>query len=393
MGSTSYASNEGSSVTEGMNMLAETANAEILRSNGVSDIKDGSHSFKSRFIAISRAGNKMISVDQTLQLHHNNALKATLRNKEHQSILDQLALMSTANNDARGAIEDTADQQHNHQHQQLGNGTLQSTFQGTFGGTGALAMNDSSPQKFSETIQSGMTVTGGGNFNFTANTNSNSSSSFHLRDTQRTPFAVSYNNNTGDSDSEEDLEIFNALLQRGEDWVDPSSSQSRDHDHRLSINGSVNQSATNSVDGSSVDSEYLAHYEQQARLFSSTHLPTNLAADSDAMSLGSKSSLGTKQSRNSRNSKNSMVSKQNNAKRPGEMQTIQQQQQQQNEVNKINNQEEFSDFDTQFILSKHIQYQTSSALVTTLTAPEESAAGGTDSAVPEAVVQLLVCGV
>jgi hypothetical protein len=31
-------------------------------------IPDGSHHFKKRFIAISRAGNRMITADQTLQV-------------------------------------------------------------------------------------------------------------------------------------------------------------------------------------------------------------------------------------------------------------------------------------------------------------------------------------
>ena len=55
-----------------------------------SKIKDGSHSFKRRFIEISRAGNRLVSVDQSLLLHHNEMQRAAIRNNFSETLLLKL---------------------------------------------------------------------------------------------------------------------------------------------------------------------------------------------------------------------------------------------------------------------------------------------------------------
>ena len=55
-----------------------------------SSIKDGSHNFKRRFIEISRAGNRLVSVDQSLLLHHNEMQRAAIRNNFSETLLLKL---------------------------------------------------------------------------------------------------------------------------------------------------------------------------------------------------------------------------------------------------------------------------------------------------------------
>ena len=69
-----------------------------------SAIKEGSHQFKRRFIDISRAGNKMINIDMTAQVDHNNSLRAFLRNKVSEKLLSQL-LEVAAQRDADEGVE------------------------------------------------------------------------------------------------------------------------------------------------------------------------------------------------------------------------------------------------------------------------------------------------
>jgi len=54
-------------------------------------IPDGSHHFKKRFIAISRAGNRMITMDQTLQMDYTNQKRAELRSHLSANLLLSLA--------------------------------------------------------------------------------------------------------------------------------------------------------------------------------------------------------------------------------------------------------------------------------------------------------------
>lgn len=64
--------------------LTAEAYEELLSS---SSIKDGSYDFKKRFIALSRAGNRMVTSDQSMQLDFVNQKRAALRTKLSDSLL------------------------------------------------------------------------------------------------------------------------------------------------------------------------------------------------------------------------------------------------------------------------------------------------------------------
>jgi len=96
----SYKTTGDVSLSESYQITAAEAVQDLLLHQN--EIKDGSHNFKRRFIEISRAGNKLISVDQTLQLNHNDQRRADLRSNMSELLLlklQQSKVQDTANTD------------------------------------------------------------------------------------------------------------------------------------------------------------------------------------------------------------------------------------------------------------------------------------------------------
>jgi len=93
----SYAIQEGSSISETYHEAAALAYEEILQDDPTGAIRDGSYQFKKRFSALSRAGNRMITADQSEQLYFVDQKRAALRSKLSASLLQSLQEVRESN--------------------------------------------------------------------------------------------------------------------------------------------------------------------------------------------------------------------------------------------------------------------------------------------------------
>ena len=91
---------DGPSMTEILDNRATIANTELV--SKTAGIVDGSVQFKRRFAEMSRAGTRVITLDQTAQLLRNNNLKAEMRNESDQAMILMLQAMNGAFNEAVG---------------------------------------------------------------------------------------------------------------------------------------------------------------------------------------------------------------------------------------------------------------------------------------------------